>query len=98
MVEGEVVSLSEYKKSLEKKKESIELEGLWRQVDEIMDAIGEIEPEPYYPVMESDIDELVASGIQIGPSETALFNAYYTLIREGREDLADLVMEILKMK
>ena len=94
----EVVSLSDYKKSLEKKKEVVDLEGLWRQVDEIMDAIGEIEPEPYYPIMDSDIDALAASGIQIGPSESALFNAYYTLIHEGREDLADLVMEILKMK
>ena len=94
----EVVSLSDYKKSLEQKKEKIELDSLWRQVDEIMEAIGEVESEPYYPSMDSDIDALVASGIQIGPSESALFHAYYTLIYEGREDLADLVMEILKMK
>jgi hypothetical protein len=98
MVEGEVVSLSDYRKKLEKKKDYLELEDLWNQVNEIMDAIGEIEPEPYYPIMESDVDALAASGIQIGPSESALFNAYYTLIHEGREDLADLVMEILKMK
>ena len=94
----EVVSLSDYKKSLEKKKEEIELDSLWSQVDEIMDIIGEIEPEPYYHTDDSDINALTASGIEIGPSESALFNAYYTLIHEGREDLAELVMEILKMK
>lgn len=94
----EVVSLSDYKKSLEKKKEEIELDSLWSQVDEIMDIIGEIEPEPYYHADDSAVDTLAASGIQIGPSESALFNAYYTLIHEGREDLAELVMEILKMK
>jgi len=94
----EVVSLSDYKKSLEQKKEKIELDSLWRQIDEIMEVIGEIESEPYYSSTDSDIDALVASGIQIGPSESALLNAYYTLIYEDREDLAELVMEILKMK
>lgn len=94
----EVVSLSDYRKSLQKKKEELELEDLYRQVDEIMERIGEVESEPYYPVQDSDIDALVMSGIQIGPSETALFNAYYTLVFEGREDLAELVLEILKMK
>lgn len=63
-----------------------------------MDIIGEIEPESYYHTDDSDINALAASGIEIGPSESALFNAYYTLIHEGREDLAELVMEILKMK
>lgn len=94
----EVVSLCNYRKSLKQKKDSLELESLYRQVDEIMNLIGEPEPEPYFPSQDSDIDVLIMSGIQIGPSETALFNAYYTLVFEGREDLAELVMEILKMK
>lgn len=93
-----VISLSDYKKKLDEVKEEQEIDDLWEQVDEIMEKIGEIEPEGYYNSMQTDIDALVASGIQIGPSESALLSAYYILIGEGRDDLADLVMEILKMK
>ena len=94
----DVISLSDYKKKLDDAKEEQEVDSLWEQVDEIMERISEIEPETYYPPMQTDADALAASGIQIGPSESALLNAYYTLINEGRDDLADLVMEILKMK
>jgi len=93
----EVVSLSEYKKSLETKQAEIELDFLYQQVDEIMDRIGEIEPEPFYNNDEI-VDGLLKNGLQLGPSESALFSAYYSLICEGREDLAELVLGILEMK
>ena len=93
----EVVSLSEYKKSLEKKQTQIELDFLYQQVDEIMEKIGEIEPEPFYNNDEI-VDGLLKNGLQLGPSESALFSAYYSLIGEGREDLAELVLGILEMK
>jgi len=38
----EVVSLAEYKKSLEQKKIELEVDFLYKQVDEIMDRIGEL--------------------------------------------------------
>ena len=95
---SEVVSLCDYRKAIKQKKDSYDLENLYRQVDEIMGLIDESDPEPYSLLQDSDIDELIMSGIQLGPSETALFNAYYALVHEGREDLAELVMEILKMK
>lgn len=93
----EVVSLSEYKKSFEKKQTQIELDFLYQQVDEIMEKIGEIEPEPFYNNDEI-VDGLLKNGLQLGPSESALFSAYYSLIGEGREDLAELVLGILEMK
>ena len=93
----EVVSLSEYKKSLEKKQTQIELDFLYQQVAEIMEKIGEIEPEPFYNDDEI-VDGLLKNGLQLGPSESALFSAYYSLIGEGREDLAELVLGILEMK
>jgi len=93
----EVVSLSEYKKSLEKKQTQIELDFLYQQVDEIMEKIGEIEPEPFYNNDEI-VDGLLKNGLQLGPSESALFSAYYSLVGEGREDLAELVLGILEMK
>jgi hypothetical protein len=93
----EVVSLSKYKKSLEKKQTQIELDFLYQQVDEIMEKIGEIEPEPFYNNDEI-VDGLLKNGLQLGPSESALFSAYYSLIGEGREDLAELVLGILEMK
>lgn len=93
----EVVSLSEYKKSLEKKQTQIELDFLYQQAAEIMEKIGEIEPEPFYNDDEI-VDGLLKNGLQLGPSESALFSAYYSLIGEGREDLAELVLGILEMK
>lgn len=93
----EVVSLPEYKKSLEAKQKETELDFLYQQVDEIMDQIGEIEPEPFYNNYEI-VDGLLKNGLQLGPSESALFSAYYSLIGEGREDLAELVLGILEMK
>ena len=95
---SEVVSLCDYRKAIKQKKDSHDLENLYRQVDEIMGLIDMSSPEPCSFLQDSDIDELITSGIQLGPSETALFNAYYTLVHEGREDLAELVMEIIKMK
>ena len=96
----EVVSLSDYKKKIEEKKkveEAEELASLQSMVDQVMKSLGEIEPEPY--LSDQQIDNLIYGGLtHIGPSETALFNAYYTLLDEGREDLAELVMEIIKMK
>ena len=99
----EVVSLSDYKKKIEEKKkveEAEELASLQSMVDQVMKSLGEIEPEPYNPYLtDQQIDNLIYGGLtHIGPSETALFNAYYTLFDEGREDLAELVMEIIKMK
>ena len=96
----EVVSLSDYKKKIEEKKkveEAEELASLQSMVDQVMKSLGEIEPEPY--LSDQQIDNLIYGGLtHIGPSETSLFNAYYTLLDEGREDLAELVMEIIKMK
>ena len=62
-----------------------------------MEKIGEIEPEPFYNDDEI-VDGLLKNGLQLGPSESALFSAYYSLIGEGREDLAELVLGILEMK
>jgi len=93
-----VISLSAYRKSIEKKKEDTELISLQSSVEEIMTLIGDIEPKPYYTPSELEIDNLIYGGLEIGPSESALFNAYYTLLYDGREDLAELVMEIIKMK
>ena len=94
----EVISLSDYRQKVQDQKDDQELQQLWQMVDEVMDRIGDIDPEPYHQHLQTDIDALVASGIQIGPTESALLNAYYSLIYDGREDLADLVMEIMKMK
>ena len=96
----EVVSLSDYREKIEKRKkekEEAELSDLQDMVDEVMSLLGDIEPEPYLS-SNQDIDSLIYGGLTLGPSETALFNAYYTLLGENREDLAELVMEIIKMK
>jgi hypothetical protein len=93
----EVVSLAEYKKSLEQKKIELEVDFLYKQVDEIMDRIGELEPEPFYNNDEI-IDGMIKNGLELGPTESALFSAYYSLIGEGREDLAELVLGILEMR
>jgi len=95
----EVVSLSDYREKIEKRKkekEEDELNDLQDMVDEVMSMIGDIKPEPY--LSDNDIDSLLYGGLTLGPSETALFNAYYTLLGENREDLAELVLEIIKMK
>ena len=94
----EIISLSEYRQKIQDQKDDQEIGQLWNMVDEIMDRIGEIDPEPYHEPLQTDIDALSASGVQLGPTESALLNAYYSLLYEGREDLADLVMEIIKMK
>jgi len=93
----EVICLSGYKKSLENKQKEDDLEFLYNQVDAIMERIGEIEPEGFYG-NDDVIDGLLNSGLTLGPSESALFSAYYSLMGEGREDLAELVLGILEMK
>jgi len=93
----EVICLSGYKKNLENKQKEADLEFLYNQVDAIMERIGEIEPEGFYG-NDDVIDGLLNSGLTLGPSESALFSAYYSLMGEGREDLAELVLGILEMK
>jgi len=41
---------------------------------------------------------MIKNGLELGPTESALFSAYYSLIGEGREDLAELVLGILEMR
>lgn len=93
----EVICLSDYRKNLENKQKEADLEFLYNQVDAIMERIGEIEPEGFYG-NDDVIDGLLSSGLTLGPSESALFSAYYSLMGEGREDLAELVLGILEMK
>ena len=99
----EVVSLVEYKKRIEEKKLEQELVSLKSEVDYL---IGEIDEEDLYqPYMsaesQTDINTLLEGPLgsgDIGPTEDALLTAYFMLLYDGRSDLADLVMEILKMK
>lgn len=92
-----ITSLDDYKKSLLKKKEENELVYLYAQVDALMERIIEIETPPIRSD-EKEIQEILNSkNFFLGPSQSALFNAYYILLEEDREDLASLVIEIIKM-
>lgn len=95
---SEVISLDKYRASLQEKKVDNEILLLKNQVDSILDRIEELEPQPYNDPTQSVLDTMTSNNLVLGPSESALLNAYYTLMYENREDLADLVLEILKMK
>ena len=99
----EVISLVEYKKRIEEKKLEQELVSLKSEVDALLEGVDE--EDLFRPYMSSephgDIDTLLESALGPGnldPAEDALLTAYFTLLYDGRSDLADLVMEILKMK
>jgi len=99
-----IVYLSDYKKNLEFNKENEILDALYLELSEIINNLCEQEPiDSPYNEEHNDFwcDVLSYNGIKSIPntsSESALLNAYYSLTAENRNDLADLVLEILKMK
>jgi len=95
---SEVISLDEYRSSLQEKKLDNEINFLKNQIDSLLERLEEIEPLPYNDPTQSVMNTMFDNNFVMGPSESALLNAYYTLMYEKREDLADLVLEILKMK
>jgi len=95
---SEVISLDKYRASLKDKKLDNEINFLKNQVDSLLERLEEIEPQPYNDPTQTIMDSMIGNNMVMGPSESALLNAYYTLMYEKREDLADLVLEILKMK
>lgn len=95
---SEVISLDKYKASLQEKKLDNEISFLKNQIDSLLERLEEIEPQPYNDPTQVVTDVMIDNHLVMGPSESALLNAYYALMYEKREDLADLVLEILKMK
>ena len=99
----EVISLIDYKKRIEEAKLEQDLVSLKSEVDSLLEGLEEEDLyRPYMsPHTQGDLDALLDSslgGEDLDPSTTALLSAYFTLLYDGRSDLADLVMEILKMK
>jgi len=95
---SEVISLDKYKASLQEKKLDNEIKFLKNQVDSLLERLEEIEPQPYNDPTQTIMDTMFDNQLVLGASESALLNAYYTLMHEDREDLAELILEILKMK
>jgi len=95
---SEVISLDKYRASLQEKKLDNEINFLKTQVDSLLERLEDIEPQIYPDLTQTVMDTMVSNNQVMSPSESALLNAYYTLMYEKREDLADLVLEILKMK
>ena len=95
---SEVISLDKYKASLQEKKLDNEIKFLKNQVDSLLERLEEIEPQPYNDPTQTIMDTMFDNRLVLGTSESALLNAYYTLMHEDREDLAELILEILKMK
>jgi len=95
---SEVISLDKYKASLQEKKQDSEINFLKNQIDSLLERLEEIEPLPYNDPTQTVVDTMIDNNLVMGSSESALLNAYYTLMYEKREDLADLILEILKMK
>jgi len=93
----EVVSLIDYKKKLDLKREEEEISLLREKIALLSDELSDLESSPFYNP-EDTIENLLNGSLILSPSESALFGAYYTLIGEGREDLAELVMGIIEMK
>ena len=91
-----IVDLSSYIKKQKKQKEDKELDFLFLSVEKIMEKCGEIELKAYNETKEAF--NILREGKIKSHSDSALFDAYYSLIEESRGDLADLVMEIIRMK
>lgn len=98
---GEIISLEEYRNYLA----SSEIDTLKKEVRELIEEFEEAETNSSYFIDYSSpyiddvfVENLTTGGSQLGPSENALLGAYYSLLYEDRKDLADLVLEILKMK
>ena len=97
----EVISLVEYKKRIEERKLEQDLVSLKSEIDSLLEEIEEEDLFQPYMSSDGDINALLGSALGPGnldPAEDALLTAYFTLLYDGRSDLADLVMEILKMK
>lgn len=95
---SKVVSLDKYRSSLQEKKLDNEISLLKNQIDSFLERTEEVDPQPYSDPNQSVMNTMFDSTLVMSPSQSALLNAYYTLMYEKREDLADLVLEILKMK
>ena len=92
---GELIDLKEIRKQFEAKEQENEIEELYSQLDGLMERLEESDPLEFFGLSHtSDTD---SNNFVLSPSVSALYNAYYTLISEDREDLAKLVSEIIKM-
>ena len=87
-----IIDLSKYIAKEKSKQEDLEIENLWLSVDKVMKEIGEIDLEVY------NVKNPVFENLPKSKSDSALFEAYYALMEEKREDLAELVLEIIRMK
>ena len=92
---GELIDLKEIRKQFEDKSQEKEIDELYSQLDDLMTRLEENDPLEFFGLSyTSDAD---ARNFVLSPSVSALYNAYYALITEDREDLAKLVSEIIKM-
>ena len=92
---GDLIDLKEIRKQFEDKKNEKEVDALYSQLDKLMTRLDEHDPLEFFGLSHtSDTD---SNNFVLSPSVSALYNAYYTLIAEDREDLAKLVSEIINM-
>jgi hypothetical protein len=99
---GEIIDLEEMRKQFSKKDNDAELDSLYSQLEGLMKKLEENEPLEFFGLSydqykSSMSDDICESDITISTSTSALYNAYYTLIDEEREDLAELVKDIIRM-
>ena len=98
VIMGEIIDLEEMRKQFSKKpedKDEENLDNLYKQIEALVKKWDEEEGEIIK--CGHSWDDLSNDSFTINPSTTALYNAYYTLIAEDREDLAELVSDIIKM-
>ena len=98
---GEIIDLEEIRKQCKDKEKDEELDALYCQLEDLMKKLEDDDPIEFFGLplefglpcsQEGDTSDIVLS-----PSIGPLYNAYYSLIAEEREDLAELVADIIKM-
>lgn len=94
---GDLIDLAEVRKTKIVLSEEEEIEKLCSRLDDLieeMDVKYKLEYGSEHPTLpgQHDIEEL-----ELSPILSALYNSYYALLFEGREDLAELQLEIIKM-
>jgi len=92
---GDLINLDEIRKSKGRSDTELELQSLYDNLD---DMIKEIDVKYSFEFGSSyAFPGHTIEDIDLSPSLSSLYNSYYSLLSEERKDLAELVLEIIKM-
>ena len=94
---GEIIDLEAVRKKSKAKddEKSEDLDALYNQLEDLMKKIEADAPLEFFGVGYDQLEGM--NDVVMTPAVSALYNAYYSLIQEDREDLAELVADIIKM-